>query len=140
MLFRSAQVALGEEEAKVLMDMLTPAEIFDAWRADTQAGFAMLRAQMDRSETDLQRRIDETNRRIDTTHRRIDELETKMERQFDEVNRQFDEMNRKFDEVNRVLNAMEQRLTRRLTALIVGVGIPFIVTNLALVMAVLSKA
>lgn len=48
------------------MDMLTPGEMFDAWRSDTQAGFSLVRSQLEISETSLRKEILGVHKRLDT--------------------------------------------------------------------------
>ena len=60
MLFSRAQEVLGIQEAEVLMDMLTPGEMFDAWRSDTQAGFSLVRSQLEISEAAVKKEIAES--------------------------------------------------------------------------------
>lgn len=158
MLYSKAQEVLGVEEATVLMDMLTPGEMFEAWRSDTQAGFAQVRAQLEISETALHRRIDETNRRLDA-------LELKVDRGFDAVDRRFVEMEAKFTDLatssdnkfalmeakfdkkfaemeakfDMKFETLENRIMNRMSRLILGVGIPFVLSNVAILVTLVAR-
>ena len=77
MLFSRAQEGLGIQEAEVLMDMLTPGEMFDAWRSDTQAGFSLVRSQLEISEAAVKKEIVGVHQRIDSLELRVSSLELK---------------------------------------------------------------
>lgn len=151
MLYSKAQEVLGVEEATVLMDMLTPGEMFEAWRSDTQAGFAQVRAQLEISETALHRRIDETNRRLDALELKVDrgfdavdrrfvEMEAKFDKKFAEMEAKFDkkfaEMEAKFDTK---FETLENRIMTRMSRLILGVGIPFVLSNVAILVTLVAR-
>ena len=180
MLYSKAQEVLGVEEAAVLMDMLTPGEMFEAWRSDTQAGFALLRAQMESSETALHRRIDETNHRLDSLELKVDrgfdaidqrfvrmeakydgkflEMETKfehMEAKFDKnfadmeakFGNKFEHMDAKFDKkfadadtkFDKKFDTLENRIMTRMSRLVLGVGIPFALSNIAILVTIVTR-
>ena len=82
MLFSRAQEVLGIQEAEVLMDMLTPGEMFDAWRSDTQAGFSLVRSQLEISEAAVKKEIVGVHQRIDSLELDLRELRNKLIRLF----------------------------------------------------------
>jgi predicted RNase H-like nuclease (RuvC/YqgF family) len=143
MLFARAQEVLGTQEAEVLMDMLTPGEMFDAWRSDTQAGFSLVRSQLEISETSLRKEILGVHKRLDTLELRVSSLELK----FAHLEEKFTHLEDKFEllrqEVHLEIKASEARLMKqidkRITRMAFGFGIPFVLTNVALVAAVLYR-
>jgi len=143
MLFARAQEVLGTQEAEVLMDMLTPGEMFDAWRSDTQAGFSLVRSQLEISETSLRKEILEVHKRLDTLELGVSSLELKfahLEEKFEHVEQKFELLRQ---EVHLEIRAAEARIMqyvdKRITRLAFGFGIPFVLTNVALVAAVLYR-
>ncbi len=173
MLYSKAQEVLGVEEATVLMDMLTPGEMFEAWRSDTQAGFALLRAQMESSETALHRRIDETNHRLNSLELKVDRgfdaidqrfvrMEAKYDAKFLEIDAKFEQMEAKFDrkflemeakfdkkfaekfaemeaKFDKKFDTLENRIMTRMSRLILGVGIPFMLSNIAILVTLVAR-
>jgi predicted RNase H-like nuclease (RuvC/YqgF family) len=140
MLFARAQEVLGTQEAEVLMDMLTPGEMFDAWRSDTQAGFSLVRSQLEISETSLRKEILGVHKRLDTLELRVSSLELK----FAHLEEKFEVLQRELPRVIRLESQeLEARLMKhidkRITRLAFGIGIPFLLTNIALVAAVLYR-
>jgi len=143
MLFAKAQEVLGTQEAEVLMDMLTPGEMFDAWRSDTQAGFSLVRSQLEISETSLRKEILGVHKRLDTLELRVSSLELK----FAHLEEKFTHLEDKFEllrqEVHLEIKASEARIMqyvdKRITRMAFGFGIPFVLTNVALVAAVLYR-
>ena len=96
MLFSRAQEVLGIQEAEVLMDMLTPGEMFDAWRSDTQAGFSLVRSQLEISEAAVKKEIVGVHQRIDSLELRVSSLELKfahLEEKFEFLFRYFSATN-----------------------------------------------
>jgi len=143
MLFARAQEVLGTQEAEVLMDMLTPGEMFDAWRSDTQAGFSLVRSQLEISETSLRKEILEVHKRLDTLELGVSSLELKfahLEEKFEHVEQKFELLRQ---EVHLEIRAAEARIMqyvdKRITRMAFGFGIPFVLTNVALVAAVLYR-
>jgi len=143
MLFARAQEVLGTQEAEVLMDMLTPGEMFDAWRSDTQAGFYLVRSQLEISETSLRKEILGVHKRLDTLELGVSSLELK----FAHLEEKFTHLEDKFEllrqEVHLEIKASEARIMqyvdKRITRMAYGFGIPFVLTNVALVAAVLYR-
>jgi len=143
MLFARAQEVLGTQEAEVLMDMLTPGEMFDAWRSDTQAGFSLVRSQLEISETSLRKEILGVHKRLDTLELGVSSLELK----FAHLEEKFTHLEDKFEllrqEVHLEIKASEARIMqyvdKRITRMAYGFGIPFVLTNVALVAAVLYR-
>jgi predicted RNase H-like nuclease (RuvC/YqgF family) len=140
MLFARAQEVLGTQEAEVLMDMLTPGEMFDAWRSDTQAGFSLVRSQLEISETSLRKEILGVHKRLDTLELRVSSLELK----FAHLEEKFEVLQRELPRVIRLESQeLEARLMKhidkRITRLAFGIGIPFLLTNITLVVAVLYR-
>ena len=143
MLFARAQEVLGTQEAEVLMDMLTPGEMFDAWRSDTQAGFSLVRSQLEISETSLRKEILGVHKRLDTLELRVSSLELK----FAHLEEKFTHLEDKFEvlrqEVHLEIRAAEARIMqyvdKRITRLAYGIGIPFLMSNIALTAVVLYR-
>ena len=147
MLFARAQEVLGTQEAEVLMDMLTPGEMFDAWRSDTQAGFSLVRSQLEISETSLRKEILGVHKRLDTLELGVSSLELKfahLEKKFAHVEEKFELLRHEVrQEIRFEIQEAEARLMKqidkRITRLAFGIGIPFLLTNVALVAAVLYR-
>lgn len=143
MLFARAQEVLGTQEAEVLIDMLTPGEMFDAWRSDTQAGFSLVRSQLEISETSLRKEILGVHKRLDTLELGVSSLELK----FEHLEEKFTHLEDKFEllrqEVHLEIKASEARImqyvAKRITRLVYSVGIPFLLSNLTLTAVVLYK-
>ena len=143
MLFARAQEVLGTQEAEVLMDMLTPGEMFDAWRSDTQAGFSLVRSQLEISETSLRKEILGVHKRLDTLELGVSSLELK----FAHLEEKFAHLEDKFEllrqEVHLEIKASEARIMqyvdKRITRLAYGIGIPFLMSNIALTAVVLYR-
>jgi len=143
MLFARAQEVLGTQEAEVLMDMLTPGEMFDAWRSDTQAGFSLVRSQLEISETSLRKEILGVHKRLDTLELGVSSLELK----FAHLEEKFTHLEDKFEllrqEVHLEIKASEARIMqyvdKRITRLAYGIGIPFLMSNIALTAVVLYR-
>ena len=158
MLYSKAQEVLGVEEATVLMDMLTPGEMFEAWRSDTQAGFTLLRAQMESSETALHRRMDETNNRLNSLELKVDRgfdavdqrfarMEAKYDGKFLEIDTKFEQMDAKFEtkfadmeaKFDKKFDTLENRIMARMSRLVFGVGIPFALSIIAILVAIVTR-
>jgi len=140
MLFARAQEVLGTQEAEVLMDMLTPGEMFDAWRSDTQAGFSLVRSQLEISETSLRKEILGVHKRLDTLELGVSSLELKfahLEEKF-ELLRQEVRQEIRF-EIQEAEARLMKQIDKRITRMAFGFGIPFVVTNIALVASVFYR-
>ena len=143
MLFSRAQEVLGIQEAEVLMDMLTPGEMFDAWRSDTQAGFSLVRSQLEISEAAVKKEIVGVHQRIDSLELSVSSLELKfahLEKKFEHVEEKFELLRQ---EVHLEIRAAEARLMKqidkRITRMAFVFGIPFILTNITLVASVFYR-
>jgi hypothetical protein len=143
MLFSRAQEVLGIQEAEVLMDMLTPGEMFDAWRSDTQAGFSLVRSQLEISEAAVKKEIVGVHQRIDSLELSVSSLELKfahLEEKFAHVEEKFELLRR---EVHLEIRAAEARIMqyvdKRITRLAFGIGIPFLLSNIGLTAVMLYK-
>lgn len=147
MLFSRAQEVLGIQEAEVLMDMLTPGEMFDAWRSDTQAGFSLVRSQLEISEAAVKKEIVGVHQRIDSLELRVSSLELKfahLEEKFEHVEEKFELLRQEVrQEIRHGSQELEARLMKqidkRITRMAFGFGIPFILTNITLVASVFYK-
>jgi hypothetical protein len=136
MLFSRAQEVLGIQEAEVLMDMLTPGEMFDAWRSDTQAGFSLVRSQLEISETSLRKEILGVHKRLDTLELRVSSLELK----FAHLEEKFEFLRQELLlEIRESEARLMKQIDKRITRLAYSVGIPFFLSNLALTAIVLYK-
>ena|GEM_PF-2218986 len=143
MLFSRAQEVLGIQEAEVLMDMLTPGEMFDAWRSDTQAGFSLVRSQLEIYEAGVKKEIVGVHQRIDSLELSVSSLELK----FAHVEEKFAHVEEKFEllrqEIRVEIQDLEARLMKqidkRITRMAFGFGIPLILTNITLVASVFYR-
>ena len=147
MLFSRAQEVLGIQEAEVLMDMLTPGEMFDAWRSDTQAGFSLVRSQLEISEAAVKKEIIGVHQRIDSLELSVSSLELKfehLEKKFEHVEEKFELLRQEVrHEIRHESQELEARLMKhidkRITRMAFGFGIPFILTNITLVASVFYR-
>ena len=147
MLFSRAQEVLGIQEAEVLMDMLTPGEMFDAWRSDTQAGFSLVRSQLEISEAAVKKEIVGVHQRIDSLELSVSSLELKfahLEKKFEHVEEKFELLRQEVrQEIRHESQESEARLMKqidkRITRMAFGFGIPFILTNITLVASVFYR-
>ena len=140
MLFSRAQEVLGIQEAEVLMDMLTPGEMFDAWRSDTQAGFSLVRSQLEISETAVKKEIVGVHQRIDSLELRVSSLELKfahLEEKFELLRHQLHQEMRV--EIQDLESRLMKHIDKRITRMAFGFGIPFILTNITLVASVFYR-
>jgi hypothetical protein len=136
MLFSRAQEVLGIQEAEVLMDMLTPGEMFDAWRSDTQAGFSLVRSQLEISEAAVKKEIVGVHQRIDSLELRVSSLELK----FAHLEEKFELLRQELHlEIRAAETRIMQYVDKRITHLAFGIGIPFLLSNIALTAVVLYK-
>ena len=147
MLFARAQEVLGTQEAEVLTDMLTPGETFDAWRSDTQAGFSLVRSQLEISETSLRKEILGVHKRLDTLELGVSSLELK----FEHLEEKFTHLEDKFEllrhelrqeirfEIQEAEARLMKQIDKRITRMAFGFGIPFVLTNIALVASVFYR-
>ena len=118
------------------MDMLTPGEMFDAWRSDTQAGFSLVRSQLEISETSLRKEILGVHKRLDTLELGVSSLELK----FAHLEEKFEFLRQELLlEIRESEARLMKQIDKRITRMAFGFGIPFIVTNIALVAIVLYK-
>jgi hypothetical protein len=147
MLFSRAQEVLGIQEAEVLMDMLTPGEMFDAWRSDTQSGFSLVRSQLEISEAAVKKEIVGVHQRIDSLELSVSSLELKfehLEKKFEHVEEKFELLRQEVrHEIRHESQELEARLMKhidkRITRMAFGFGIPFILTNITLVASVFYR-
>ena len=147
MLFSRAQEVLGIQEAEVLMDMLTPGEMFDAWRSDTQAGFSLVRSQLEISEAAVKKEIVGVHQRIDSLELSVSSLELKfahLEEKFAHLEEKFELLRQEVrHEIRHESQELEARLMKhidkRITRMAFGFGIPFILTNITLVASVFYR-
>ena len=140
MLFARAQEVLGTQEAEVLMDMLTPGEMFDAWRSDTQAGFSLVRSQLEISETSLRREILGVHKRLDTLELRVSSLELKFTHLEDKFELLRHELRQEIRfEIQEAEARLMKQIDKRITRMAFGFGIPFVLTNIALVASVFYR-
>jgi hypothetical protein len=136
MLFSRAQEVLGIQEAEVLMDMLTPGEMFDAWRSDTQAGFSLVRSQLEIYEAGVKKEIVGLHQRIDSLELSVSSLELKfahLEEKFEFIRQEL------LLEIRESEARLMKQIDKRITRLAYSVGIPFFLSNLALTAVVLYK-
>ena len=147
MLFSRAQEVLGIQEAEVLMDMLTPGEMFDAWRSDTQAGFSLVRSQLEIFEAAVKKEIVGVHQRIDSLELSVSSLELKfahLEEKFAHLEEKFELLRQEVrHEIRHESQELEARLMKhidkRITRMAFGFGIPFILTNITLVASVFYR-
>ena len=131
----------------MLMDMLTPGEMFDAWRSDTQAGFSLVRSQLEISETAVKKEIVGVHQRIDSLELSVSSLELKfehLEKKFEHVEEKFELLRQEVrHEIRHESQELEARLMKhidkRITRMAFGFGIPFILTNITLVASVFYR-
>ena len=136
MLFSRAQEVLGIQEAEVLMDMLTPGEMFDAWRSDTQAGFSLVRSQLEISEAAVKKEIVGVHQRIDSLELRVSSLELK----FAHLEEKFELLRQELHlEIRAAETRIMQYVDKRITHLAFGIGIPFLLSNIGLTAVMLYK-
>ena len=122
------------------MDMLTPGEMFDAWRSDTQAGFSLVRSQLEISEAAVKKEIVGVHQRIDSLELRVSSLELK----FAHLEEKFELLRQEVrQEIRHGSQELEARLMKqidkRITRMAFGFGIPFILTNITLVASVFYR-
>ena len=136
MLFSRAQEVLGIQEAEVLMDMLTPGEMFDAWRSDTQAGFSLVRSQLEISEAAVKKEIVCVHQRIDSLELSVSSLELKFAHLEDKFELLRQEVRVEIQDLEaRLMKQIDKRITRMAFVF----GIPFILTNITLVASVFYR-
>ena len=129
------------------MDMLTPGEMFDAWRSDTQAGFSLVRSQLEISEAAVKKEIVGVHQRIDSLELSVSSLELKfahLEKKFEHVEEKFELLRQEVrQEIRHESQESEARLMKqidkRITRMAFGFGIPFILTNITLVASVFYR-
>jgi hypothetical protein len=118
------------------MDMLTPGEMFDAWRSDTQAGFSLVRSQLEIYEAGVKKEIVGVHQRIDSLELSVSSLELK----FAHLEEKFELLRQ---EVRVEIQDLEARLMKqidkRITRMAFVFGIPFILTNITLVASVFYR-
>ena len=122
------------------MDMLTPGEMFDAWRSDTQAGFSLVRSQLEISEAAVKKEIVGVHQRIDSLELSVSSLELK----FAHLEEKFELLRQGVrQEIRHESHELEARLMKhidkRITRMAFGFGIPFILTNITLVASVFYR-
>jgi hypothetical protein len=118
------------------MDMLTPGEMFDAWRSDTQAGFSLVRSQLEISEAAVKKEIIGVHQRIDSLELRVSSLELK----FAHLEEKFELLRQELHlEIRAAEARIMQYVDKRITRLAFGIGIPFLLSNIALTAVVLYK-
>jgi len=140
MLFSRAQEVLGIQEAEVLMDMLTPGEMFNAWRSDTQAGFSLVRSQLEIYEAGVKKEIVGLHQRIDSLELRVSSLELKFAHLEDKFELLRQEVRQEIRHESRELEArLMKQIDKRITRMAFGFGIPLILTNITLVASVFYK-
>ena len=129
------------------MDMLTPGEMFDAWRSDTQAGFSLVRSQLEIFEAAVKKEIVGVHQRIDSLELSVSSLELKfahLEKKFEHVEEKFELLRQEVrHEIRHESQELEARLMKhidkRITRMAFGFGIPFILTNITLVASVFYR-
>jgi hypothetical protein len=110
--------------------------MFDAWRSDTQAGFSLVRSQLEISETSLRKEILGVHKRLDTLELRVSSLELK----FAHLEEKFEFLRQELLlEIRESEARLMKQIDKRITRMAFGFGIPFVLTNVALVAAVLYR-